>query len=198
MSNGIKLNEQNYLGSATMHVDPKHSLKGCKSGISQKAMAPQKLPFGKDLCNIVDVDSEQVHKLKGYVINNSAYKTHDPSGGREHKSYEAEINKVNYQKGITSQKFKDFKQKYIGRKGDYLKTQVLEDLKKRIEDTTSLDELEALKSELETSYEVDVLKTGQGWFTHTFGIDTSSKKALDSMFEQQEKNLSDTSSKHSM
>lgn len=191
VSNTLALDEDQCIGSAVMHVDPSYSLKNCKKGIFQQEGISRKLEFGTDFFRILDLVRERVHYFIDYVTNDYAYKITDPSAGRDHQSYTASIENIQFQKPQTTSEFQEFKNKYQVYKGDYLKTQILEDLKKRIEDTSSKKELEDLKNELKNSYEVDVLKTGQGWFTRKFGIKTSSQRALEHMIEQQEDYLSD-------
>lgn len=195
VSNSVNLDKTKCLGSAIMHVDTLESAKACKQGIAQKRNLPRKLAFGNDIVNIFDVAGEKIHLLVDYVKNNYAYKTTHSLAGRDHKSDTVSIDNVNYQKPKTSPAFAKFKDKYQAQKGDYLKTLILDDLKKRIENTTSKKELTNLKKELMHSYERDVLKTGQGWFTKTFGVKTSSEKVLENMFEQQERYLLDIGSK---
>lgn len=191
VSNCIDLKKENSIDTAIMHVDPTYSPERCKNGASQQARTSRKNAFGNDSFSIFDVVRQQVNQLTDYIKNNYAYKTTDSSAGRDHKSYITSLDKVQFQKPQTTTQFQDFKNKYARYKGDHLKTQILDNLKKRIEDTTSLKELDELKKELKTSYESDVLKTGQGWFTQTFGINTSSQQALKDMIKQQEKYLSD-------
>ena len=195
MSNHIKLDESQCLVPTVMHVDPLMSLTECKKDISQKHSGLRKLEFGNDWFRIFEVASEKVHYIIDLIRNNYAYKVSDPLAGRAHKQYTASLTNINFQKPQTTADFNDFKNRYQKYTGDYLKSQILEDLKKQIQDTSSKEELDALKEKVKTSYEYDVLKTGQGWFTQTFGIKTSSVDALDSMFEQQEMYLYNTDPK---
>jgi hypothetical protein len=188
VSNCIDLKNENCIGSGVTHVDPRYSLSRCKAGASQQVGSSQKQLFGETLFKVVDVICTQVDKYIK-IKNNYAYKTTDPSVGRNHKFFTT-LNNVQFKKSPDLPEFEKFKSKYQAYKGDFLKNQILEDLKKRIEETTSLNELDDLKKELETSFEYDVLKAGQGWFTKTFGIKTSSQIALENMIEQQEKYLS--------
>ncbi len=189
VSNCTSLNEENCIGRGIMHVDPHDSPSECKNGFSQQASALQKSIFGKDLFKIFDVAPQQINKFIN-TINNYAYKTTDPSVGRNHGFYRVTLDKVKFKKSQDLTKFQAFKEKYQAYTGEYLKNKILEDLKERIEDTTSLKELDDLKKELKTSFEYKVLKTGQGWFTQTFRIKTSAQKALDNMIEQQKEHLS--------
>lgn len=195
VSNWIRVDKTKCLGSAVMHVDPVCSPQACKQDITQQKGSSRKLAFGNDSVTIFDVVGEKVHLLVEYVKNTYAYKTTDPSAGRDHKSYTVTLDKVEFQKSQTSADFTTFKNKYQAHKGDHLKTLILEDLQKRIEGTTTKQELADLKEELMHSYEGDVLKKSQGWFTEKFGLKTSSQKVLENMLEQQEKYLSDTSPK---
>lgn len=198
VSNWIPIDKTNSLGSSVMHVDPVCSPQGCKQGIAQQKSAPRKLEFGNDLVTVFNVVGEKVHLLVDYVKNTYAYKTTNPSGGRDHKSYTVSLDKVEFQKSQTSADFATFKNKYQAHKGDYLKTLILDDLQKRIEGTTTKKELADLKEELAHSYEVDVLKKAQGWVTEKFSLKTTSQKALEKMLEQQEKYLSETNPKVSI
>lgn len=195
ISNWIFLEKAQCIGSAVMHVDPVCSPQACKQGITQYKSSSKKLAFGNDTVTIFDVVGEKIHLLIDYVKNTYAYKTNDPLAGRDHKSYTVSLDKVKFQKSQTRADFTTFKNKYHDKKGDHLKTLILEDLQKRVEGTTTKNELADLKKELMHSYEYDVLKTGQGWFTDILGLKTSSQKVLENMLEQQEKYLSDASPK---
>ncbi|MBL7479429.1 hypothetical protein [Legionella bononiensis] len=193
VSNSIAIDAKQCIGSNVMHVDPYDSPVECKKNSSQQSGLARKLPFGKDEYKIFEVARAYLEQ----VINTYAYKTTEPSNGRDHKSYTVSLDKIKFQKSDTSIEFQNFKNKYQAYKGDQLKTQILEDLKSRIQDASTKQELKDLKEELKTSYEGDVLKTGQGWFTQTFGLKTSSMKALEHMIEQQEEFLSLTEVKPS-
>ncbi|WP_169818455.1 hypothetical protein [Legionella parisiensis] len=177
-----------------MHIDPLYSLAGCKKGVSQQKGPLRLLPFGNDACFIVEVAAA---KISYQIANKYAYKISESQDGRDHQSYTAALSNINFQ-NQTSPEFQDFKSKYQKYKGDYLKTQILEDIKNQIQETSSKTELYELKEKLKNSYEYQVLKTGQGWFTQTFSLDTSSVKAFDKMFKQQEDNLSYTTPKSSV
>ena len=195
ISNTIMLDKTNCLGSAVMHVDPFHSSEACKQGITQQKVSSPKLAFGNDSVTIFDVVGEKVHLLVDYVKNTYAYKAYKTSEGRDHKSYTVSLDEVEFQESNTNGDFIEFKNKYMDKKGDHLKTLILDDLQKRIEGTTTKEELTDLKKELINSYEVRVLKKGQGWFTEKFGLKTSSQKVLENMLEEQEKYLSETGPK---
>lgn len=197
VSNSININDTKCIGPNVMHVDPYCSLKQCKNGISQEQGPLRKLAFGNGFCRVLEVVKERIEQLDSYVTNNYAYKTSNPSAGRDHKSYTASLDRIKFKKPETTPEFQDFKSKYQAYRGDYLKTQILEDLKNRIQQTSTKEELDDLKKELKTSYEGEVLNTGQGWFTQKTGIKTSSIKALESMIEQQEKYLSSAAPKPS-
>ncbi len=182
VSNCITVNKTQCLGAAIMHVDPRHSPKKCKKNIRQQKGTSRKFEFGNDFFKIFEVAPEKVHYR---IDHNYAHKISDHSAGRDHKSYMASLSKINFQNHNTSE-FKEFKQKYQEYEGDYLKTQILEDMKDQINETTSKKELDKLKEKLKTSYEYTVLKIGQGWFTQKADIKTSSIKALENMFKQQE------------
>ncbi len=190
VSNTIAIEPDNCLSPGVMHVDPRYSQAECKKGVQQQASPPRSLPFGNDLYTIFEVARSNLECLINFVTNNYAYKTSDPAAGRDHKAYTASIDTTQFQKSKASAEFQNFRNKYQSFKGDHLKTQILDDLKTRIQESSSKEELEKLKEELKTSYETDVLNTGQGWFTQRFGLKTSSIKALESMIEQQEEFLS--------
>ncbi len=192
VSNCIHLDKTKCLGSAVMHVDPRSSPKACKQNVTQQEGTPRKLAFGNEPVTIFDSVGERV-RLLNFVKNTYTYKITDPAAGRDHKSYTVSLNNVKFQKAQTSADFAAFKNKYQSHKGDHLKTLILEDLQKRIEETSTKEELADLKKELMDSYEADVLKKAQGWFTKKFGLKTSSQKVLENMLKQQEKYLSDTS-----
>ncbi|OEH46990.1 Multifunctional virulence effector protein DrrA [Legionella parisiensis] len=193
VSNTAEVHKEQCLGSL-MHIDPLYSLAGCKKGVSQQKGPLRLLPFGNDACFIVEVAAA---KISYQIANKYAYKISESQDGRDHQSYTAALSNINFQ-NQTSPEFQDFKSKYQKYKGDYLKTQILEDIKNQIQETSSKTELYELKEKLKNSYEYQVLKTGQGWFTQTFSLDTSSVKAFDKMFKQQEDNLSYTTPKSSV
>lgn len=111
------------------------------------------------------------------VKNTYAHRVSTPLENRAH-DYE-----------VNSSKFKNLKEQFQDLKGDYLKSKILENLKSRIENVSSKDELKELKKEIMSSDEYKVLNTGQGLFTKITGIKTSSVKALDAMINEQEQNL---------
>lgn len=186
VSNYIELYKNNCIGIDVMHADPICSPSGCKKGVTQQASLEQKQTFGNDPFIKFELVSQALENIK----NTYAYKTTVLSAGRDHKSYTVTLDKVRFKKSQDTIEFQNFKGKYNVYKGDFLKSEILADLKKRIEDTTSLKELDALKKEIKTSFEYDVLKTGQGLFTKTFAVKTSSEDALEDMFEQQKTYLS--------
>lgn len=188
VSNWIEINRAQCLGSSIMHVDPVCSPKKCKEGISQQSDMEPKLAFGNGLFRVFKLACEKLYHPIDKVFY--AYRVSDFLDGRNHKFYTVSLSNINFQKSQATTEFNDFKKKYQLYKGDYLKTQILENLRERIQETGSKEKLHDLKKQLKTSYEYDVLRTGQGWFTRMFGIKTSSIKTLDNMFEQQEKYLS--------
>jgi S-adenosylmethionine:tRNA-ribosyltransferase-isomerase (queuine synthetase) len=81
-------------------------------------------------------------------------------------------------------------------KGDKLKRTILEDIKKQIEKTFNSSKLARLKEEIMNSEKYEVLVKGQGLVTRVAQkiggsrcVKTSSIKALESMFDEQERNL---------
>jgi|GEM_PF-5215627 len=191
VSNCVHLDKKQIIGSNPMHVDPLNSPRECKKGITQKQGSLRKLAFGNDFFRVFDVVKEQLVQLVHNIKNKYAHKTLDPQSGRNH-SYPASLNDTKFKKSEGTSEFQNLKNKYRTSKGDYLKTQILEDLKNRIQKTSTKEELDELKKEFKTSYENDILSTGQGMFTKKTGIKTSSIKALESMIEQQENHLSQT------
>ncbi|KTD31682.1 hypothetical protein Lmor_2558 [Legionella moravica] len=197
VSNCVRINAKQSIGPNMMHVDPRCSPVECKKNVSQQAGSFRLLPFGNDSCKVFDVARTPLEYLLDFVKNRYAYKTTDPSSGRDHQSYTVSLDKVKFQKSDTSMEYENFKSKYQAYKGDHLKTQILEDLKIRIQEASTKEELNDLKKELKTSFETDVLNTAQGWFTQNFGLKTSSIKALESMIEQQETYLNASDAKPS-
>ena len=114
------------------------------------------------------------------IENKYAYKAFNPEAGRSHL-FSASIS--------TASVADDFKSRYKAMHGDHLKTKILEDLKEKIQNTSSKAELGELKTKLMTSPEYDVLKTGQGLFTRITGIKTSSVVALEDMLKQKEESF---------
>ena len=201
VSNCIDIKKENCLGSDIMHVDPVYSPTQCKKGaLQQQTSSNQIFKFGKDLFSTYVLDSLQFNlNLK----NNYTYMQGSPLNGRSHGVYEASIDNIKCKNTASvvpsvtmtpagdTDVFDKFKKKYKDDKGDYLKTKILEDFKQQIKKTSSTEALVALKKTLTSSYEYEVLKKGQGWFTQVTGIKTSSLIALDDMFKQQEKYLKD-------
>jgi len=91
---------------------------------------------------------------------------------------------------ISTTNFKNIKKIYQGMKGDHLKTSILTEFKEQIQKTTTTEELASLKEQLKASNEFKILKAGQGLFTKATGIETSSVKAFEAMFKEQEAKLS--------
>lgn len=192
VSNWIALSKKNCIGTAVMHVDPRFSPLACKQKITQHRSASSKKEFGDNLVNTFDVEAE----ILGYHINNNyAYKAEKPWGNRNWGAREAHYDRTRYQKPVSSSEFEQFKSKYETLRGDHLKSKILENLQKQIECIRTKEELTKFKKELKKSYEMDILKSGQGWFTQTFGTKTSSQKALEDMLNQHEKYLSDINDK---
>jgi hypothetical protein len=183
VSNCISITKEHCLSSDVMHVDPLYSKKGCKEGVLQQTNSNPILQFGKNLLNVYVL--EPIRSANNYLKNNYAYKAHDVSSGRDHGSYTVTIFDIS-QKNSSAEQFNNFKNKYNADRGDFLKTKILEDFKKQIQRTSSKEDLEKLKETVKGSYEYDVLKKGQGYFTQVTGIKTSSLLALDDMFKQQE------------
>lgn len=109
----------------------------------------------------------------------TAYKhrTRNAESGREHR---IELSGNNFQK---------LKERYKAFKGDALKTFILDDIKSKIEKTSSLEDLKKLKANFENSDEFKVLNTAQGETTkilQKIGKNTSSINALNEMFKEQE------------
>lgn len=70
-------------------------------------------------------------------------------------------------------------------KGDYLKSKILEQFKAELEVITSPEDLTTWLDKQRLSAEYKVLKTGQGFMTRTFGLETSSIKAFNEMVAEQ-------------
>ena len=123
---------------------------------------------------------------KNRTIEN-VYGTMLPSDkGRHHYFFNVDINSVKFNGNLNTRiSLVDFKKKYQNLNGDLLKLWILEDLKLLILDTTSSTQFEDLKNDINSSFEMEVLKTGQGWFTRLFGLKTSSQIALENMLDQQ-------------
>jgi hypothetical protein len=165
---------------------------------SSPATKEEKVNFAKTLAQlpsdirktIVTKLSNQYGEVHGNTISNPVvftvqntyqHKASNPLKGRDHFFK------------VDATNFKNLKAEFQDSKGDYLKTMILKDFQTRIENTSSKEELDALKKELKGSDEHKVLATGQGFATKLFGLQTSSVKALETMFEEQEKNVSSPS-----
>lgn len=151
--------------------DQRLSLKG-----AQQAIAKLKVPQAKENIN------SEVKSWKSKITNK--YKHTIQKGiGRNHKGQE-----------VNATKFKNMKLKVQEFKGDLLKSKILEDFKDKIENVGSKQELQDLKTKIKGSDEYKILKTAEGTFTKITGIKTSSEKALNEMFKEQEQNLDNQSS----
>ncbi|WP_133131348.1 hypothetical protein [Legionella yabuuchiae] len=120
--------------------------------------------------------------LKKLSSTHYKYQTKDNIMGRSHAMQ------------ATVEKFNNLKEKYSSIKGDHLKSQILNEFKEKIENTSNLDELNILKNTLMKSDEYKVLKTGQGITTRALGLETSSVRAFKEMISEQEKNLTQINS----
>lgn len=90
---------------------------------------------------------------------------------------------------INGRDFSNIKQKFQRLKGDFLKSEILKDFKYQIDKVSSPEELKELKEDLMKSDEYKILQTAQDPFTKIFHIKTSSVKAFESLFKDQEKNI---------
>lgn len=75
------------------------------------------------------------------------------------------------------------KEKYLFQKGDFLKTNILEEFKKQIEELPK-ENFDIRVNELKKSAEYQVLAKAQGLWTQTFGGKTSSVEAFDKMISE--------------
>ena len=60
----------------------------------------------------------------------------------------------------------------------------MQDFKKKIDEITDVDTLQQELSDLKASDDYKILKQGQGWFTRTFKLDTSSVKAVQDLVDE--------------
>jgi hypothetical protein len=88
---------------------------------------------------------------------------------------------------VDTNQFPQIKERYQNLKGDHLKSKILADFKKQIEKISDKEELAELKSELKKKPEYKVLEKSQGRFTRDGH--TSSVKAFEKMFKEQEDNI---------
>ena len=85
--------------------------------------------------------------------------------------------------------FNGLKARYKEFKGDHLKSEILKDFKKQIEQINDKDMLKELKNELKKKPEYQVLEKSQGWFTRDGH--TSSVNSFEQMFKEQENNITE-------
>lgn len=134
----------------------------------------------------VEIDKPVPKSLHNFYVG----KTDTKEGGRWH-ALEVDSNDF-------ASAGQNFKQQYQNQRGDYLKTNILNDFKEKIENTSSPTELDNLIKELERSTEYKVLAKAQGIVTRIFGGETSSIKAFKEMIveKKDEFNVSDNSIQH--
>jgi hypothetical protein len=179
----VDLIEKHCISNLVMHVDPEYSLENADKTSAQKTFLNTQ-PFGDS--EIIKIEMLPVSMKKNRTIEN-VYGTMLPSDkGRRHYFFNVDINSVKFNGNLNTRiSLVDFKKKYQNLNGDLLKLWILEDLKLLILDTTSSTQFEDLKNDINSSFEMEVLKTGQGWFTRLFGLKTSSQIALENMLDQQ-------------
>lgn len=124
------------------------------------------------------LSKKQKNNYEYFFDNDYQHSSPGEGRGREYHFFEANLSK-----------FQNLKQHYQDARGDFLKTKILELLKDKIVRTTSKEDLNKLKLDIMNSDEYGVLKKGQGLITRLLHLDTSSKKALDKMFVDQEEKL---------
>ena len=93
---------------------------------------------------------------------------------------------------VQASQFTNIKEQYQALKGDALKTKILDDFKSRIGGTSTMDELQELKSQIKKDPEYTVLNTSQGKITRALqplGKNTTSINTLNEMFKEQEERL---------
>ena len=139
--------------------------------IIDKILKEQPTLTKKDLLNPV------IHR----VDTQYEFKANNPLEGRSHAFT------------VSGENFKGIKDQFKDSKGDFLKSQILNDFRTQIENTGSKEELNDLKKQLQSSPEYAVLKSGQGLFTKITGIQTTSQKTFEAMFSEQEQNLAKVS-----
>ncbi|KTD61485.1 Dot/Icm T4SS effector [Legionella santicrucis] len=117
--------------------------------------------------NCFHVTEKQIKSL--HIVNQYEHFTDQQSKGRFHL-FEA-----------TADIIKSYKNNYQNLKGDYLKSQILVDFKKQLEEANNLEDVNKITDDFKKSNEYKILTTGQGLFTKITGIQTSSEKAVDQM-----------------
>jgi hypothetical protein len=162
-----------------------HGKKATKEQKMDLAGILKKLPKDTQDLIINKLTKEQPELTKNSILNPVVYTVYTryayfAGTPRENRFHALEVKSGN---------FENLKDDLKDLNGDFLKTQILENFRTQIENTSSKEELDALKQQLKDSVEYGVLKTGQGLFTRITGIQTTSQKTLETMFEEQEKNL---------
>lgn len=127
--------------------------------------------------NINQVDQEMSSENK----ISASYRHRTRDSGREHKIE------------VSGKNFQELKEGFKNLRGDGLKTAILDDIKSKIEKTSSLEDLKKLKDDFKKSDEFKVLNTAQGATTKFLqGLslkNTTSINTLNDMFKEQENSL---------
>ena len=182
VSNTVDVIEAHCISNLVMQVDPEYSLKNADKTDAQKTLLETQ-PFGDS--EIIKIEILPV-RMKNKNIENAYRTMFHSDNGRHHCFFKVDINSVKFKGNLQTRiSLVDFKKKYQNLSGDLLKLSILEDLKLLILDTTTSTEFDDLKKDINSSFEMAVLKTGQGGFTHLFGLKTSSQIALENMLDQQ-------------
>ena len=124
----------------------------------------------KDIKKKVFMGTESQRLKYAHAVNNNT------ETGRDH-SY-----KIN--NAFLTEQSIDFRAELQDLEGDGLKTKILQDFKKKIDEITDVDTLQQELSDLKASDDYKILKPGQGWFTRTFKLDTSSVKAVQDLVDE--------------
>jgi hypothetical protein len=176
VANTINLAKKLCLGSDVLHVDPLGSQKQCKPDVPQRAGEKVTPVFGSEFITY-EVDKSLILPITMHHL-------------KSNYSYETE--KRGHSLIVDAKDFTNLKKQYLDLKGDLLKNKILTDFKNQIENTSSKSELQELKKQLVQTSEYKVLATSQDWFTEKTAFKTSSVKAFEKMFKEQEANIKRT------
>tara|TARA_B110000879_G_C11103985_1_gene484405 strand:- start:505 stop:1338 length:834 start_codon:yes stop_codon:yes gene_type:complete len=173
---------------------------------NEKPSNSEKINLSKTLDQIINLGSQNcVLKLIEAILKEKPALTqrelimptiHTVKNSYEHKSFNPLDNRKH---ALEAKSNDDLQEQFKGQEGDHLKTCILKDFKEQIENTSDPEELKNLKNKLKGSAEFKVLQQGQGISSNiaqSIGkmvdrdlYQTSSVKALEKMFNQQEENI---------
>lgn len=203
-----KIEDQTVLTKVLSSSDPK---KIADKLIAYKEDHPVEYEAGIKLANPLGLE-RCFEKMDDYIENaaNQKLGKEEVNLHYQHAVYNSTDKSRDHGKHtVSGSEHENLKNQFKNLKGDYLKTRILFHFKEELGKARDSTELEKKVKELKNSEEYQVLEKGQGWATKFFQMDTSSKKAFESMItefkakvpsaaaeEEQSKTADDQSSAH--